>query len=99
MAEFDPQLLFEVLKRLQSDVSQLNARMDKIDGRLDRLEGRLTAIEDRMERMEKRQTAAQHFYQHVMVHLTSIDEKLDNVTAQLLGFDRRITALEAANAR
>ena len=95
MAEFDPQLLFEVLKRLQSDVTQLGARLDKMDGRFDRLEGRLTRIEDRMEHLESRVSAVNHLAQSVLIEITGINKRLDNSAAEMLQVDRRLTALEA----
>ena len=95
MAEFDPQLLFEVLKRLQSDVTQLGARLDKMDGRFDRLEGRLTRIEDRMEHLESRVSAVNHLAQSVLVEITGINKRLDNSSAESLQIDRRLSALEA----
>jgi chromosome segregation ATPase len=94
MAEFDPQLLFEMLKRLQSDVTQLGARMDKLDGRLDRLEGRLTRIEDRMEHLESRVSAVNHLAQSVLVEIVGINKRVENFTAEMLQIDRRIAALE-----
>ena len=95
MAEFDPQLLFEVLRRLQSDVTQLGARFDKMDGRFDRLEGRLTRIEDRMEHLESRVSAVNHLAQSVLVEITGINKRIENFSAEMLQIDRRITALEA----
>ena len=95
MADFDPQLLFEVLRRLQSDVTELGARLGKVDGRFDRLEGRLTRIEDRMEHLESRVSAVNHLAQSVLVEITGINRRLDNSSAERLQIDRRLTALEA----
>ena len=94
MAEFDPQLPFEMLRRLQSDVTQIGARMDKMDGSFDRLEGRLTRIEDRMEHVESRVSAVSHLAQSVLVEIAGINKRHDNFTA-MLQIDRRISALEA----
>ena len=95
MAEFDPQLLFEVLKRLQSDVGHIGARLDAMDGRFDRLEGRLTRIEDRMEHLESRVSAVNHLAQSVLVEISGINKRRDNLSAERLQIDRRLPALEA----
>ena len=95
MADFDPQLLLEVLKRLQSDVTQLGSRMEKIEGRLDRLEGRLTRIEDRMQHLESRMSAVAHVSQSVLVEITGINKRIENFSAEMLQVDRRLSALEA----
>ncbi|WP_425229848.1 hypothetical protein [Sphingomonas sp.] len=80
--------LMEMLRSIQTNIAELGRRMDRLDARL-------TGIEDRMERIEKRQTAMKRFHQHVLVKLTGVNERLDNMTGQLLSFDRRIGALEA----
>lgn len=95
MAEFDPQLLFEVLKRLQSDVGQLHARMEKIEVRLERIEDRLTKIEDGMGQIERRLTASTRLEHGVVGNLASLHESMDNYKAGMLAVDRRLTALEA----
>ena len=95
MADFDPHLLFEVLRRLPSDVTQIGARLDRMDGRFDRLEGRLTRIEDRMEHLESRVSAVNHLAQSVLVEITGINKRLDNPSAERLQIDCRLTALEA----
>lgn len=95
MADFDPQLLFEVLRPLQSDVTQIGARLDKMDGRFDRLEGRMTRIEGRMAHLENRVSAVNHLAQSVLVEVAGINTRLDNISAELLSFDRRVSALEA----
>ena len=87
MAE-DNAFMLELLKGIQNGMTELGRRMDRVDARL-------TSIEDRMERVEKRQTAAQHFHQQVLVHLTSIDERIDNFSAELIGLSRRVGVLEA----
>ena len=87
MAE-ENEFMLGLLKGIQTNMAELGRRMDRVDARL-------TGIEDRMERMEKRQTAAMHFEQAVLVHLTGINERLDNIGAEMIGFDRRLTALEA----
>jgi septal ring factor EnvC (AmiA/AmiB activator) len=88
----DSEFMIGLLKTIQSNMAEMGRRMDRLDARM-------TSMEDRLERIEKRQTAAQHFHQQVLVHLTSIDERIDNFTAELVGLARRVGALEAANAR
>ena len=95
MADFDPQLLFEVLKRLQSDVGQLGARLDKIEARLDRIEDRLTKVEDWMGQIERRITASTRLEHGVVGNLASLHESMDNYKAGMLAVDRRLAALEA----
>ena len=95
MADFDPQLLFEVLKRLQSDVTQLGVRLDKIEARLDRVEDRITKIEDWMGQIERRITASTRLEHGVVGNLASLHESMDNYKAGMLAMDRRVTALEA----
>ncbi|WP_419809512.1 hypothetical protein [Sphingomonas sp.] len=80
--------LVELLKGIQTNIAELGRRMDRLDSRM-------TSMEDRLERIERRQTAAQHFHQQVLVHLTSIDERIDNFSAELVGLTRRVAALEA----
>jgi septal ring factor EnvC (AmiA/AmiB activator) len=87
MAE-ENEFMLGLLKSIQANMAELGRRMDRIDSRL-------TSIEDRIERVEKRQTAAQHFHQQVLVHLTSIDERIDNFTAEVVSLTRRVAALEA----
>ena len=82
------EFIMELLKSIQANVAELGRRMDRLDARM-------TSMEDRLERIEKRQTAAQHFHQQVLVHLTSIDERIDNFSAELVGLTRRVAALEA----
>ncbi len=91
MAE-DSEFVIELLKNNQRNMAELGRPMDRVDARL-------TSIKDLMGRLEKRQTAAMHFEQSVLVELTGMNERLDNISAELVGFDRRVTALEAANAR
>ena len=91
MAE-DNDFMLGLLKTIQANMAELGRRMDRLDSRL-------TSMEDRLERIEKRQTAAQHFHQQVLVHLTSINERIDNFSAEMIGLARRVSALEAANAR
>ena len=87
MAE-ENEFLLNLLRSIQTNIAELGRRMDRMDARL-------TSMEDRLERIEKRQTAAQHFHQQVLVHLTSIDDRLDNFTAEMVGLTRRVSALEA----
>ena len=86
------EFMMELLKTIQANIAELGRRMDRLDAGM-------TSMEDRLERIEERQTAAQHFHQQVLVHLTSIDERIDNFSAELVGLNRRLTALEVANAR
>ena len=81
-----------LLKTIQGNMAELGRGMDRVDSRL-------TSMEDRLERIGKRQTAAQHFHQQVLVHLTSIDQRVDNFSTEMVGLARRVSALEAANAR
>ena len=91
MAE-DNEFMIGLLKTIQANMAELGRRMDRLDSRM-------TSMEDRLERIEKRQTAAQHFHQQVLVHLTSIDERIDNFSAELVALGRRVGALEVTNAR
>ena len=81
MSDNDNSLLFEILKKIQADVGEIKTRLDR--------------LEERMERLERRQTASMHFEQSVLVHLTGINESIDNLRAEIVGTDRRIKALEA----
>ena len=95
MADFDPQLLFEVLKRLQSDIGQINGRLDQIEARLSRIEDRLTKVEDWMGRIERRLTASTRLKHGVVGNHASLHESMDNYKAGMLAVDRRLAALEA----
>ena len=81
MSDNDNRLLFEIRKKIQADVGEIKTRLDR--------------LEERMERLERRQTASMHFEQSVLVHLTGINESIDNLRAEIVGTDRRIKALEA----
>ena len=80
MAEENDSLILEVLKRIQADIGSIKMRLDK--------------LEARMETLERRQTAAMHFEQSVLAHLTGINESIDNLRADFIGVDRRVAALE-----
>ncbi len=69
MPDNDNALLFEILKRIQGDVSGTNSRMDKIETHLTNL--------------ERRQTASTHFEQSVLAHLAGIHESLDELRSDM----------------
>ena len=85
MAEIDNSFVFEILKKIQADVAQGFGKVD----------ARFLHIEERMNDIEKRLTASMHFEQSVLAHLSSIHTSIAELRAQLTGFDRRVTALEA----
>ena len=95
MAEFDAQLLFEVLKRVQSDVGQVVARLDKIDTHLGKIGDRLERIEERVGQVERRITASTHLEQGLVGHLASLHESMDSFNAGMVAMDRRVAGLEA----
>lgn len=82
----------EVVSFVAEQFRRLNARLDETERRLNE---RFDRLEARMEHLERRQTASMHFEQSVLAHLTGINERLDNLRAELLGIDRRVVALEA----
>lgn len=69
MAENDNQLLFEILRKLQSEVAGTNQRMDK--------------FEQHLTNLERRQTASTHFEKSVLSHLTGIHETLDELRSDM----------------
>ena len=69
MAENDSQLLFEILKKVQSDVSGTNQRMDR--------------FEQHLTNLKRRQTASTHFEKSVLANLTAIDETPDELRADM----------------
>ena len=71
---------------------RLNLRFDKVDERLDRLEARVVNIERRL-------TGMHHFEQSMVAHVASIHSGIDDMRADFLGIQQRLTALEVANAR
>jgi septal ring factor EnvC (AmiA/AmiB activator) len=44
--------MLEILKRIQSDVSDIKVRLEKVEGRLEKVEGRLEKVEGRLEKVE-----------------------------------------------
>ena len=71
---------------------RLNARLDTFEERVDE---RFARLEERMDHLERRQTASMHFEQSVLANLIGINERLDGLRAELLGFDRRLKVVEA----
>ena len=73
MAEVDNNLIFEVLKRVQTDMAKgfadTNARMDR--------------FEQHLSDLERRQTATTHFEQSVLAHLASIHGSMDELKADM----------------
>jgi chromosome segregation ATPase len=69
MADADNKLLFEILKKIQNEVTGTNLRMDKIETHLGNL--------------ERRQTASTHFEQSVLAHLAGIHESLDELRSDM----------------
>lgn len=81
-----------VINFMGEQFRRLNARFDQLEQRFDE---RFQRLEERMDHLERRQTASMHFEQSVLANLIGINERLDNFRAELLGFDRRLRALEA----
>ncbi len=53
-----------------------------------------------MEHLESRVSAVNHLTQSVLVEITGINKRLDNLTAERVQIDRRLSALEErADAR
>ena len=75
---------------------RLNARFDAVEQRLDTFEGRM---EDRLANIERRLTSQNGIEQSLIGHLASIHASVDNLRADFVGAERRVRALEAANAR
>jgi prefoldin subunit 5 len=69
MPDVDNNLLFEILKKVQSEVTGTHQRMDKIETHLTNL--------------ERRQTASTHFEQSVLSHLAGIHESIDELRSDM----------------
>ena len=69
MAEVDNSFLAEMLRGVQSSVSETNRRMDK--------------LETYMSGLERRQTASTHFEQSVLAHLASIHSSIDDFKSDM----------------
>ena len=69
MAENDNQMLFEILKRIQSDIGGTNQRIGRVDTHLGNL--------------ERRRTASTHFEQSVLAHLAGIHESTDELRSDM----------------
>ena len=81
----------EVVNFMAEQFKRLNARLDKFEERVDE---RFKRLEERMDHLERRQTASMHFEQSVLAHLTGINERIDSLRAELMGFDRRLKVVE-----
>lgn len=57
MAENVQSAMFEILKRIQSDVSEVKQRLESVEGRLGGVEGRLERVESSVEK-QRRDSAA-----------------------------------------
>ncbi|MBV8973388.1 MAG: hypothetical protein JO290_13975, partial [Sphingomonadaceae bacterium] len=77
----------EVVSFMAEQFKRLNERFDRLEARFD---DRFKRLEERMDHLERRQTASMHFEQAVLAHLTGINERIDNLRGELLGFDRRL---------
>ena len=64
-----PKLMFEILRKMQSDLAAQTQRMERLEGHLGNF--------------EKRQTAAMHFEQSVLSHLAGIHEGMDELKAEM----------------
>ena len=69
MAEPDNAFIVEMLRSIQSSVSETNRRMDK--------------LETHMSGLERRQTASTHFEQSVLAHLASIHSSIDDLKSDM----------------
>ena len=75
---------------------RLNARFDTMEQRIDTFEGKM---EDRLANIERRLSSQNQIEQSLIGHLASIHSSIDNLRADFVGVERRVKALEAANAR
>ncbi|WP_174278405.1 hypothetical protein [Sphingomonas bacterium] len=71
---------------------RLNSRFDEVERRLGTFEGKM---EDRLANIERRLTSQTQIEQAMIGHLASIHASVDDLRAQFLGVDRRLSALEA----
>ncbi|HEX8555285.1 MAG TPA: hypothetical protein VF695_11305 [Sphingomonas sp.] len=69
MADNDNQLMIEILRKLQAEVSGTNQRMDK--------------FEQHLTNLERRQTASTHFEKSVLARLSGIHESLDELRSDM----------------
>jgi DNA-binding FrmR family transcriptional regulator len=67
---------------------RLNPRLDKMEERLGRIEGQVVNVERRL-------TAMSHFDQSIVAHVASIHSGVDNLRADFIAVEQRLSAVEA----